>query len=83
MSEYVYVAAVIPIASQGENEPLAKEIVEPDEDPHRHPHEREHWGRGVEFLFSCISMSVGLGNLWRFPFVAYGLFCRFENIYKR
>lgn len=25
----------------------------------------------MEFLMSCIAMSVGLGNLWRFPFVAF------------
>lgn len=33
--------------------------------------ERQTWSREVEFLLSCISMSVGLGNLWRFPAVAY------------
>lgn len=33
--------------------------------------ERGNWGNGLEFLFSCIAMSVGLGNLWRFPFIAY------------
>ncbi|CAG0893592.1 unnamed protein product [Darwinula stevensoni] len=33
--------------------------------------ERGRWGQPVEFLFSCIAMSVGLGNVWRFPFVAY------------
>ncbi|KAI8033027.1 hypothetical protein M5D96_014219, partial [Drosophila gunungcola] len=25
---------------------------------------------GVEFLFSCIAFSVGLGNVWRFSFIA-------------
>ncbi|XP_011503193.1 PREDICTED: sodium-dependent nutrient amino acid transporter 1-like [Ceratosolen solmsi marchali] len=33
--------------------------------------ERQTWGNSMEFLFSCIAMSVGLGNVWRFPFTAY------------
>ena len=33
--------------------------------------ERPNWGNGLEFLMSCISMSVGLGNIWRFPFTAF------------
>ena len=31
---------------------------------------RDEWGKGIEFLLSCIAMSVGLGNVWRFPFTA-------------
>lgn len=34
------------------------------------PPERDSWGNGLEFLMSCIAMSVGLGNVWRFPFTA-------------
>jgi solute carrier family 6 amino acid transporter-like protein 5/7/9/14 len=33
--------------------------------------ERATWGNGWEFLMSCIAMSIGLGNIWRFPFTAY------------
>ena len=32
---------------------------------------RQQWSNGVEFLMSCIAMSVGLGNVWRFPFTAF------------
>merc|ERR1712183_23436 len=33
--------------------------------------ERQQWSNSTEFLMSCIAMSVGLGNVWRFPFTAY------------
>lgn len=41
------------------------------EDTEKAKAERTNWGNGLEFLMSCISVSVGLGNVWRFPFTAY------------
>ncbi|ODM93610.1 Sodium-dependent nutrient amino acid transporter 1 [Orchesella cincta] len=33
--------------------------------------ERPEWNNQTEFFFSCISVCVGLGNVWRFPITAY------------
>lgn len=41
-----------------------------DPEARKSPEERATWGKGIEFLMSCIAMSVGLGNVWRFPFTA-------------
>lgn len=35
------------------------------------PSEEHTWSSELDLVINCIGLSVGLGNLWRFPYIAF------------
>ncbi|CAO2606445.1 Sodium- and chloride-dependent GABA transporter 2 [Lemmus lemmus] len=54
--------------SNGETKPVCPAMEKVEEDVTL---EREHWNNKMEFVLSVAGEIIGLGNVWRFPYLCY------------